>query len=787
MTSRLAQTAFVGGENTPTLEARGDLDKYGVSLRTAYNVVIHRHGGASGRPGTKFIGEVKDSADLARLLPFQFSTVQEYQTLLGDQHARIIKDDAFVLEAALNITGATKASPGVLEVTGHGLSVNNAVYVASVGGMTELNGRYYLVNSVPDADHITLKDRWGAAVNTTAYTTYTSGGTVSRVYERSLPYSDAEAQDVDYEQTADTMFLTHMSYAVRKLTRAGHASWSISTAAFATTQAAPTSVSATPTVNSSYTGTPATNYAYVMTAVNELTDEESVASASDSCVNDLSSSGNINTVTASAAADATYYNVYRDRGGSGFYGFVGSAVAVGGTVTFTDDNIDPDYSQTPPKARDPIGSSGNYPGRVAMHENRMWFGQTENEPSGVFSSKIGRFENMNLSIPPRATDALQYVFTPGVHAIEALCSVKDVLAVFSAKGEMTLSPGGGSDAITPTSVRKRDHTEWGAKAIKPLKVGDVALFADSYGQIVRAFGYSFQQDGFLSNDLTLLAPHIFEDYTLTGWAYQQSPHSMAWVVREDGTLASCTLQLDQNVFAWARHHLGGNFIDGDEETGYGVVEQVCAGRGARQNKIILVVKRTINGMTKRYAEVMADFNWGSSVEDYWGLDCALLYEGVAASFVTGLDHLEGETVAALVNGSLIEGLTVTNGRVDLPEGVTGTKILVGLQPPHPRIVPLPIKADTGQGSSAGRKKKISAVIMRLYKSLGLKVGYSDDTLCPLKPSARLTWTDALGPYTGVHNQTMQPKFQEDGVFIIEGTSGLPFTILGFYPDVQTGG
>lgn len=779
---RQSQVAFVKGEVGSSLEGRADLEWYGNALRTAYNVILHRHGGASGRPGTKFIGEVKDSSDLARLLPFQFSTVQEYQLILGDAHSRFIKDDQFVLEAAQDILSISQASPGSLEVTGHSYSVNDQVYVASVGGMTALNARYFRVNTVPDSDHITLKDMWGVAINTSAFPAFTSGGTVSRVYERTLPYSDTEAQAVDYEQTADTMFLTHMGYAVRKLTRSDHAVWSISSAAFATAQAPPTSCNATAVVSDGYTFTPATTYKYVVTAVNELTDEESVQSNGDTCVNDLSSSGNTNTITWVAAASATYYNIYRDQGGSGFYGFIGSATA----LTFTDDNLEADFSQTPPKARDPIGSSGNYPGRVTMHENRMVFGQTTNEPSGLFLSKIGRFENLNWSIPPRGTDALQYVFTPGVHAIEALCSVKDVLACFTAKGEVTLSPGGGSDAITPVSVRRREHSEYGAKAIKPLKVGDVALFADSFGQIVRAFGYSFQQDGFLSNDLTLLAPHIFESYTLTGWAYQQAPHSMAWVVRADGLLASCTLQLDQNVFAWARHALGGTFGSGDSATGYGVVLSVCHGRGATQNKVVFLVKRTINSQTKIYAEVLMPYAWGTDVADYWGLDCALLYEGAATSFVTGLHHLEGQTVAALVNGSLVEGLTVTAGRIDLPDGVTGTKILVGLQAPHPRMVPLPVRGETRQGSGAGRKKKIAALVMRLKQSLGLKAGYSEDTLCPLK-LPRVHGTTEMTPYSGVFNQSLQPKFDDDGVFIIEGTSGLPFTILTFHPDIVTGG
>ena len=70
---RAYQPSFTAGELSPALHARVDLAKYGSGLKTAINLFIHPHGGASNRAGLEFINEVKASANLARLIPFQFA------------------------------------------------------------------------------------------------------------------------------------------------------------------------------------------------------------------------------------------------------------------------------------------------------------------------------------------------------------------------------------------------------------------------------------------------------------------------------------------------------------------------------------------------------------------------------------------------------------------------------------------------------------------------------------------------------------------------------------------
>jgi hypothetical protein len=89
---RTLQAAFTAGELGPALWARVDLSKYGSGLKTALNVFVHPHGGASNRPGLEFVAEVKDSTKLTRLIPFQFNTKQSYILEYGNLHLRVFRN-----------------------------------------------------------------------------------------------------------------------------------------------------------------------------------------------------------------------------------------------------------------------------------------------------------------------------------------------------------------------------------------------------------------------------------------------------------------------------------------------------------------------------------------------------------------------------------------------------------------------------------------------------------------------------------------------------------------------
>ena len=224
-------TSFVAGELSPRLEGRVDLDKYRQGAAELLNMVVHPHGGASRRPGTEYIGEIQSSAVKGRLIPFQFKTTDTYILEFGNSTMRVIRNGGYVLDTAKNITAVTKASPGVLTSNSHGFSNGDEIFISSVGGMTELNSRNYLVANVT-THTFTLTDLFGVAIDTTNFTTYTSGGTADKLTKIVSPYPEAALPDLRFVQSADTMFIVHQDYAPRKLTRTDHDAWTFTEATF---------------------------------------------------------------------------------------------------------------------------------------------------------------------------------------------------------------------------------------------------------------------------------------------------------------------------------------------------------------------------------------------------------------------------------------------------------------------------------------------------------------------------------------------------------------------------
>lgn len=355
MPTSVIQPSFAAGELSPTLYARIDLAKYHTGVALARNMFVDYRGGLSNRPGTKFVGIARTNNP--RLIPFQFSTIQAYVLEFTEFAIRVIMNGAYVTEAAKTITGITQANPGVVTSAGHGFSAGDLVYLSGIGGMTQLNGRTLAVTNVT-ANTFTLISEFGVAVNTTAYGAYTAGGTAARIYVISTPYFAGDIPSIKYTQSADVMTLVHPSYAPRDLTRTGHAAWILTINATAAALAPP----GAPTVTASAGGS--SFYAYRVTAVDVNGDESSASPfGSTSGVDVTTATSGFITILWSVVTGAVSYNVYKARQVKNAGGVFTAAAPVSPLFGFmettqvpqsTDSNIVPDYSKTPPVARDPF-------------------------------------------------------------------------------------------------------------------------------------------------------------------------------------------------------------------------------------------------------------------------------------------------------------------------------------------------------------------------------------------------------------------------------------------------
>lgn len=357
MADSIIQTSFNSGEWAPSLNARVDLQKYRSGAALLRNFFVDYRGGATTRPGTKYILQTK-STNTVRLIPFQASFSVSYALEFGDSYLRFYSRGAPVLEAAIAITSATAASPGVFTKNTHGLNNGDWVFASGFTGGTwgtNFNGNYYIV-AAATANTFELTDLNGNLINTTGFGVFTAGN-VQRVYTIASPYAATELSQIKYAQNVNTMILCHPNHPPYQLVLTSATSWALTAISFGSTVTAPTGLSVATTL-----GAGTVNYAYVVTAIDSAT-QESGPSAFATLTNklDIRTNAGTNTISWSTVTGAVQYNIYRAQlsyagavpAGS-MFGFIGNTTS----TSFIDSNILPDFTQTPPIPQNPFSGSG---------------------------------------------------------------------------------------------------------------------------------------------------------------------------------------------------------------------------------------------------------------------------------------------------------------------------------------------------------------------------------------------------------------------------------------------
>lgn len=356
MAQPVIQTSFNAGEWAPALNARVDLTKYHSGAALLRNWFVDYRGGATCRAGTKYILQAYKSGFPVRLIPFQASFTVSYMLEFGQNYIRFYNDGAPVLETSKAVLGITQANPAVVNVTAHGYSDDDWVFISGVGGMIQVNGNYYSV-TVIDADHFSLSDLNGVPINSTTYTAYTAGGIVQRVYTLDSPYTGAQLAQIKFAQNVDTMVICHPDFPPYLLSLVTATHWTLVPIVFGSTVLAPASVAVATTLAAG-----SVNYAYVVTAVDSSGQESPISAfATLASKTDLRTVAGTNTVSWSFVNGAASYNVYKAE--PSYAGAIpaGSAFGFAGNVTGTDlidSNISPDFSQGPPVVQNPFAGSG---------------------------------------------------------------------------------------------------------------------------------------------------------------------------------------------------------------------------------------------------------------------------------------------------------------------------------------------------------------------------------------------------------------------------------------------
>ena len=519
-------------------------------------------------------------------------------------------------------------------------------------------------------------------------------------YEVANTYSQDDLFSVKYVQSGDILTLVHPNYPPMELRRYGALDWRFVAISFAPAIAAPTGVS----VSKSSTDTNYT-YTYVVTAVND-DGWESVPSAEVSVQSNLYNTGAFNTVSWAAVSGATKYKVYKKS--SGVFGYIGATK----DLSLKDDLITADVSKVPPEYDVTFSEEGDYPGAVTYFEQRRCFARTANSPQTLWMTKTGTESNMSMPIVTADDDAIEIrVATRDANTILQLVPLSS-LVLLTSSAEMICTSNSAS-AISQKNIMVKPQAYVGASDVQPAIVNNIMLYVAARGNHVRELGYSYNANGFVTGDLSLRAPHLFDGKKIVDMAISASPYPVAWFVMDTGELLGFTYIPEEAIGGWHVHETDGKF------------RSCCVVTENNDDRLYVVVEREIGGEKKQYIECMSDMLFDDLSEAFF-VDSGLTGRfDEPVTTVSGLDHLEGKTVSILADGAVHPQQVVMDGQIDLEFGAS--VVHVGL-PIRSTLQTLPLLAQIDSGYGSARTKNVNKCALRVYRSSGIFAGFDEDHL-----------------------------------------------------------
>lgn len=770
MTDNHIQASFNVGEWAPTLGARVDLQKYHSAAALLKNWTVDYRGGASTRPGTKYVLQCFKSATAVRLIPFQPAFNIGYVLEFGDFYIRFHFAGSPVLESATTISAAAAGPPEVFTDAAHGYSNGDWIFVQS---------NYYIVAGVTTNTY-TLTDLFGVAITTNPFTLPASA---SRVYTIASPYAAADLAKLKFAQNVSQLILANSSYAPYVLQLISPTNWTLNPITFGTIVGTPTGVAITTTL-----GAGSVNYSYVVTAVGP-SGEESPASAPGSLANilNMQTVAGSNGISWSAASGATSYNVYKSNV-SYFgvvpvgvtYGFIGNTTG----LSFVDTNIGPNFSITPPVARNPF-AGGNNPSAVGFFQQRLVFAASVSQPQTFWMSQTGFFFNFDVSDPVQANNAITGTLSSGYqNTIRSMTSVASGLLMLTDRATWLINGGtGAGSAVSPSSIVANIQSSSGTSDVPPILANYDVLYVQAKGSVIRDNAYNIYYNVFTGTDVSVLSSHLFYGFTVLEWAWAEEPFKIVWAIRNDGTMLTLTFLKEQDFIGWTHSVTQGSF------TSAATVTENTSTAG-EVDAIYTVVQRTVNSQSLKYIERVVERTFPAGVADAWCVDAAIQYVGAPATNFSGAQHLAGLTVTGLADGQIIPPFVMpANGQFTLP---AASKVTVGLGYTCDLQT---LAVDIGEPTVQGKVKKIPSVTVRVADTLGLMIGSDFNHLVPMKDLVRGNVSSMLTGQqsqvvtdlvTGDANTYLDPTYTVPGQYCIRQSNPYPSTVLGVIPNVIQG-
>jgi hypothetical protein len=392
------------------------------------------------------------------------------------------------------------------------------------------------------------------------------------------------------------------------------------------------------------------------------------------------------------------------------------------------------------------------------------------EPFGFWASASADFGNF---LPgTRDDETISYSIAANqADPIRWITSASD-LVIGTLSQEFAAYGGGLGDPITPSNTRIVPQSGEGSNGVQPAKVGIETLFVNRAGRKVFSLVNQSDVGAYVATDLLELAEHLTLNATIVRVAWAKNPASLMWALRSDGSLISMTYRREQNLYAWAKHPLDG-FVENIA---------VIPSPDGTTDDLWLIVRRTINGATKRYVEYLAPPFEPTHAhdKDLMGyVDSALRYAGSATSALSGLFHLEGKTVKIVADGALHPDRVVAGGKITLEQAASN--VWAGLAyTSRLRTLRLDVPA---MGTAQGKTKRVPRLTVRVHLGIGGLAGPADESL--MEELVRREQADAMdaSPPMRAGDFDVFPAgdFDLDGRVAIVQSEPLPLDVLSIMP------
>lgn len=762
-----AQNNLSGGELAPLLNGRADIEKYFNSVETMRNWLPMVQGGTTRRPGFHFADYAKYDDKICRLLPFEYGITQAYAVEVGHEYMRFWMDGYLIRQA----TGGDLITNGAFptDLTGwvdYSVTPGTAVWdtgmakfdggvdgIGSIGqAITTVSGKTYLLTL--DVSTNPLHVRIGTSAQGTQIVydvqysvgskqiTFIARGTTTYIqflrksngaaYLDNVvckeyapieiltsPYTESDLPLLKWAQDTNNLFIVHPTVKTQILTRTSSVAWSL---------------------------TPM-----------EFEDGPYFEEIVSSKITPSAATGNIY-----LDADAPIFNVaghvgalWRIKHGS-TWGYVELISDASNSTTH--------FHATVKKTVGTGASDAHREGRWStfrgfpcsdtFHENRLIMGGAATSPQTFWGSKHEEWDNHT----PGILDDDPISFTIGsnnVNIIHWLASAR-TLIIGTPGGEFRAA-GGSDNPITPTNIDVKNESTNQVADCMPLRIGNAIVYIQRAGQQLLEMKYSFDSDSYEADDLTLYSDHLTRD-GIAELVYQRGYNPLIWVRRSDGVLLALTYNQKQLTKGWS------------QQPTEGIAESmaVIPNPTDRMDDVYIAIKRTINGVPKRFIEYL---------DPYLNVDCGLsLSSSVPILVISGLEHLIGQVVDIVGDNAVYPQQVVdANGQIFLsPPSVSLIEIGIHYDSYGKTLQP-EIKDQTTMGCS----KKWSRVFARLFETAGLKL---NDEEIPFRSSTDLM-DQGVTPYTG-DKHIINTGWAEEGKIVFEQTRPLPATILCIFGDLE---